>query len=129
MIKFIKKRVILIPLGAVIAGILIRFLIRHHVSYICPLYAITKIYCPGCGGTRAMLALLEGHILLAMHENPAVIILSLLAIVWYLEQILKTMGKHKNLIPRNFLFWTILIALWIIWDIFRNFIPELMPIT
>lgn len=118
-----------IPLGAVLAGVIFRFLISHHVSYTCPFYAFTKIYCPGCGGTRALLALLEGHIFLALHENPAVILLSLLAVLWYLEQISKAIGRHRNFIPRHEIFWIILIIFWIIWDVLRNFIPELMPVT
>lgn len=121
--------IILIPFGAVLASIVIKFLIHHHISYTCTFYKLTGIYCMGCGGTRAMLALLEGNILLSVHENPAVIILAVFVMLFYFEQILKAFSKAKNLIPRDLKFWIVLLILWTIWDIFRNFIPALMPIT
>lgn len=35
----------------------------------CPLYLLTGIYCPGCGGLRATHALLHGHLLTALGFN------------------------------------------------------------
>ncbi len=35
----------------------------------CPLYTMTGIYCPGCGATRALHALLRGHWLAALRLN------------------------------------------------------------
>lgn len=32
-----------------------------------------SIYCPGCGGTRALLALIDGKILTSLYYNPLVI--------------------------------------------------------
>ncbi|RMI29366.1 DUF2752 domain-containing protein [Nocardia stercoris] len=57
-----------------------------HVSGsygICPLYALTGYWCPGCGGLRAMHNLTEGHVLDAVHSN--VLLLPLLltfAVCW-----------------------------------------------
>lgn len=127
----IKKNfnIIIMPLGALLASVLLKFFIQHGIHYTCTFYKFTGIYCMGCGGTRAMLAFLNGNILLSIHENPAVILLAIFSILYYLEQVFKTFGKAKKLIPRNLLFWVILLILWTIWDIFRNLIPELMPIT
>jgi hypothetical protein len=36
---------------------------------VCPLYAVTGIYCPGCGLTRGFHALFHGDILSALHFN------------------------------------------------------------
>lgn len=41
-----------------------------------PCWFFTKwhIYCPACGGTRAMIALIHGHIFESLYWNPAVLI-------------------------------------------------------
>jgi hypothetical protein len=62
---------------AVAAGLLAGATIVLHFrdphvsgSYgICPLYALTGYWCPGCGGLRAMHNLTEGHVLDAVHSN------------------------------------------------------------
>ncbi len=35
----------------------------------CPIHALTGFYCPGCGSTRAVRALLNGDLPLAFHNN------------------------------------------------------------
>lgn len=39
---------------------------------VCPLYAMTGLYCPGCGLTRGFHALFHGDILGALHFNALV---------------------------------------------------------
>lgn len=41
-------------------------------GYTCVIYRLFGIYCPGCGGTRAVKALLTGHPLLATWYHPLV---------------------------------------------------------
>ena len=40
----------------------------------CPIYLWLHIYCPGCGGTRALAALLHGRLNEAAHWNAMVVI-------------------------------------------------------
>ncbi len=40
--------------------------------YPCLFHTISGIYCPGCGGTRAVKALLEGHFFLCLIYHPFV---------------------------------------------------------
>lgn len=42
------------------------------LSVPCAFYALTGFYCPGCGGTRALRALLEGRFLLSFCYHPVV---------------------------------------------------------
>jgi hypothetical protein len=40
----------------------------------CPVFLWLHLYCPGCGGTRALAALLHGRLIEALHWNPMVAI-------------------------------------------------------
>ena len=59
-------------------GFIYHFLenIFQHLStagYPCLFRAVTKIYCPGCGGTRAVSLLLTGHPVLSFLYHPIVL--------------------------------------------------------
>ena len=59
----------------------------------CPLHALTGVYCPGCGATRAMHALAGGHLMTAMHDNVLLVAaLPVVAVVW-VSWLLRTMGR------------------------------------
>ena len=54
----------------------------------CPVYENFHIYCPGCGGTRAVSALLHGRLMEAFHLNPLVVlllplVLAFAAVAWF----------------------------------------------
>lgn len=52
----------------------------------CWVWAHWHIYCPGCGGTRAMAALAHGHILRALYYHLPVMATAALASVYMLSQ-------------------------------------------
>lgn len=54
----------------------------------CPFHALTGLFCPGCGTTRALHALLHGDFALALGMNPlAVVAVTLMPVLlwntWY----------------------------------------------
>jgi hypothetical protein len=50
----------------------------------CPIHQYLGILCPGCGTTRALAALLQGHVAEALHFNPLTTLLIPTALVWVL---------------------------------------------
>jgi hypothetical protein len=50
----------------------------------CPFHAITGLWCPGCGGLRAVHDLTHGDLTLALHENVLVVLLGPSLVVWWL---------------------------------------------
>lgn len=55
-------------------GVVYYFLLRNLLpEFPCPFSALLGIYCPGCGGTRAVAALLQGRLLLSFWYHPLVL--------------------------------------------------------
>jgi hypothetical protein len=46
----------------------------------CPIHEYLGLLCPGCGATRALAALLRGHLLDAVHQNALFVLLLPLAL-------------------------------------------------
>jgi hypothetical protein len=56
----------------------------------CPFYALTRLYCPGCGSQRAFHALLHGHLLQAAGFN----LLAVLALPFVIYSGVVSVGNH-----------------------------------
>lgn len=50
-------------------------LIKKIILAKCYIHTHFKIYCPGCGGTRAFLSLIRGHIIKSVYYNPMILLL------------------------------------------------------
>ncbi|MFI9505809.1 DUF2752 domain-containing protein [Nocardia sp. NPDC052566] len=66
------------------AAVLLHFRDPHQEgSYgICPFYALTGWWCPGCGGMRAVHNLTDGRVLDAIHSNIIALPLVLVFAIW-----------------------------------------------
>jgi hypothetical protein len=61
---------------AVAATLLLRFPPAQYSFYPrCPVHELLHLQCPGCGATRAVTAILRGHLAEAMHFNALVTLL------------------------------------------------------
>jgi hypothetical protein len=60
--------------GLVIAGLALVTVAAARLGLRCPIKAVFGIDCPGCGGTRAMMALMRGDVRQAAHQNLAVLL-------------------------------------------------------
>ena len=129
-----RYRSIWLPPVAVLAVLLVAWLCRPFLDWLmglyrCPIHAVTGLLCPGCGGTRSFRALLQGRLMLSVHENPVPLLLAAAAVLRYIEGILKAVGKPRELLPRKLRFWCVLIGMVLVWAVLRNVIPALMPLT
>lgn len=61
----------------------------------CAMLKATGLYCPGCGGTRSVGALLRGDIIGSITYHPAVICGVILFLVYFISQTLMRLTKGK----------------------------------
>jgi hypothetical protein len=65
---------------AAVAAVLRRFPpAKNHFYPVCPVYFVLHLQCPGCGGMRALAALLHGHLQEALHWNALITLMLPLA--------------------------------------------------
>ncbi|MGY5764444.1 DUF2752 domain-containing protein [Brachybacterium sp. DNPG3] len=87
---------------------------------LCPVYHLTGLYCPGCGATRAVHALIDGDLLLAMQNNVLIVIaapLVVLGLLWWTVR--RMLGRPALPLPstRTML---VLVALAVLFAVLRN---------
>lgn len=73
-------------------------IIVHFTGFLslpCLLYSTTGIYCPGCGGTRAVWNFLHGHWLRAFYYHPFVPYCGILFGWFMLSQTIERVSKGK----------------------------------
>ena len=83
---------------ALIGAILCRFfhINPQHLGYVKDWFMErTGLYCPGCGGTRAVLYLLYGNIPMAFVYHPGVGYMALLLVVCVGSNLLHVLSKRK----------------------------------
>ena len=84
------------------AAVLLRFPPTQYSFYPqCPIHEYFHLQCPGCGATRALAALLHGHIAEALHLNALVTLLLPFAavyfILWYRRLLLQEPSQWPQL--------------------------------
>ena len=73
-----RMRAPLVAIGGLAAATFALHVRDPHVSHswgVCPLYVLTGIYCPGCGGLRAVNDLTDGHLGAAASSNLLLVLL------------------------------------------------------
>jgi hypothetical protein len=79
-----RMRSPLLALGGLAAATVALHLRDPHVSHswgVCPLYALTGLYCPGCGGLRGVNDLSNGHVGAAASSNLLLVLLAPVVLV------------------------------------------------
>ncbi len=62
----------------------------------CTFLETTHMYCPGCGGTRAMMALFHGHIFKSLSYNPTVFFGVALIMYYEITVLMTILSKKKR---------------------------------
>ena len=127
-----RKGMVLLAVPVLLAAACILFhdaalYMAREVFPPCSTYVLLGIYCPGCGLTRCILALMEGNVILALRCNGAIVCLLLFLVLLYAEWVFAAFGREVKLLPRKIWFWIIFAACAVIYFILRNYIPLLMP--
>ena len=74
---------------------------RTHVP-LCPLHALTGLWCPLCGGLRAVHALSRGNIQSALHDNAMLVLaLPLIVALWAQWAARMRTGSARRRWPRG----------------------------
>lgn len=68
----------------------------------CSLHTLTGYYCPGCGGTRAVIALFHGHPLRSLYYHPIVIYTALVGGWFMISQTIERASRGKIAIGMHY---------------------------
>ena len=94
----LRRRIALgLALPAAIALVLIY--LRGEMGLQCPFYALTGLYCPGCGSGRAAYALLHGHLAASFRYQPLLYLLGIPAGLVFLHEYLRLVFPRLKLRP------------------------------
>lgn len=124
-----KILVFVVPLFSVALLYLIAVFVAKYVPLPpCITYTVFHIYCPGCGMTRSVIALLKGEVLLSLRQNIFILLGIIIVFLYYIELIFRVFGKNIRfpIHSKCFLYGLLIFA--VVYSLARNFVPILAPI-
>jgi hypothetical protein len=110
--------IILLLLGGIYYAVVEQF----GVGFVCPVYFILHLYCPGCGVTRLIMHLLHGEFYLSFRSNMAVYILTLPTCIGYFMEHKFNQRKAATIV------YAAVLVLLLIFGVLRNIYPILAPV-
>lgn len=113
-----KRHIIPLAVSLVAAAAIVLFFFDPRTTWFypqCPFFALTGLECPGCGTTRALHALLHGHLTTAFTLNPLLFVVP--PVVALLQWTSQAERRAPQALPlQNVVGWALLllvVAFWI----------------
>lgn len=120
-----SKKIIglLLLAGGITVGLLLYRVLDPTFApiYRCPLHWLTGWNCPGCGGQRALHALLQGHPIEALRYNMAAPLIVLYIVLAFVAGCSKPQSHVRRLVYNKY-YHGICLSLFAVWTIARNII-------
>ena len=92
--------------------------VSNHVP-LCPLHALTGIWCPFCGGLRSAYELTRLHFSAAWHDNALLVAALPVLALWWVESVARARaGRSPRRLPKSALI-ALVIAL-VLFTVARN---------
>ena len=99
-----------------ILGILyILIVLKYNTGIPCAFHKITGLYCPGCGGTRAVISLIKLDLYQAIRYNALIVCITPIAVMYSIIKF----GMKKNIKIPNWI-WIIILMVVLLFTILRN---------
>ena len=76
--------------------------LRRMLFMPCLFHRVTGLYCPGCGGTRAVWALLSGRPVLSFFYHPIVLYAAVLYLLFMVSHTIERITSHRWRIGMRF---------------------------
>ena len=120
-----KKRIVFIIFTIISIYILLFIYYKiysiYHIGIRCIFYTLTKLYCTGCGITRAIFSLIRFKFKEALHYNLLVTLFLPFILIYLLLRIINWINfNNKEIKFFNNRFWNFLLIITIIFGILRN---------
>ncbi len=80
---------LMLPIGFIGAYVIAEWVVPNFTQAECLFWHFWRAYCPGCGGTRALLALMEGDILLSIWYHPLIMYCVALYVIYMITHTLE----------------------------------------
>ncbi|KXP03081.1 DUF2752 domain-containing protein [Tsukamurella pseudospumae] len=87
---------------------------------VCPLYAVTGLYCPGCGGLRAINDITNGSFGAALGSNALVYPAAAIVVWLWIGWLGRKVGFRVPSLPTNTYLWVTVGVLIAVWTVARN---------
>ena len=124
-----KILVLILPFASLFLCYLICAFAFKYISLPpCYIHQFIGLYCPGCGATRAVYALVNGDILLSLRQNAFLAVGIVIVLILYIQFVLRAFCKKINTFINMQGFIWIMFALLIVYTILRNIFPALAPV-